>query len=179
MMTTAILVISAILVLVVLFVTARGRAGSVSEIAQLQGKTQPVDLVAFRNLTDPVEEKYLRENLPARDFRMVQRERLRAAMEYVDAVAGNAAVLLRLGEAARRSANPQVAEAGMQLVNRALRVRLYALSAKAQLGAAILWPGVHVSPAAVTDVYQQLTRTVSRLGYLQNSAPARRVAAML
>jgi hypothetical protein len=56
---------------------------------------------------------------------------------------------------------------------------LYALSANAQFRIAILWPGVHVFPATVSDLYQGLTGTVSRLGYLQNSAPARRIAAIL
>ncbi|MFZ0802262.1 MAG: hypothetical protein WAN70_08850, partial [Terriglobales bacterium] len=48
-----------------------------------------VDLRAFRNLTDPEEEEYLRLNLPPADFRRIQRERLRAAVEYIRCAAFN------------------------------------------------------------------------------------------
>ncbi len=177
---TIIIVVAAILALgFFLFAAVRGRGPSVSDIAELPGKTQPIDLLAFRNLTDPAEERYLRENLAAGKFRAVQRKRVRAAIAYLDGVSANAAVLLRLGEAARQSANPQVAEAGLVLVDKALRVRLYATSARARFYAAILLPGMHVSPAAVSELYEQLTGSASRLGYLQNSNPARRMAAIL
>jgi hypothetical protein len=179
MILTIILVLVAIFAGIFFFIAARGSAASVADVAALEGRTQPVDFVAFQNLTDPAEEEFLRDNLPARDFRRVQRERLRATMAYVNAVAGNAAVLLRLGEAARRSPNPEIAEAGLQLVNHALKVRLYAFSARIQFGMALLWPGIHISPGAVSELYQELTGTVSRLGHLQNSTPARRLAAIL
>ncbi len=39
---------------------------------------EPIDLEAFRNLTDPAETAYLRHRLPASEFRTVQRARLRA-----------------------------------------------------------------------------------------------------
>lgn len=179
MITTIILVIASLAAAVFFFYTARGNAAAVNDIADLQSRTQPVDLLAFRNLTDPEEERFLHDRLSPREFRTVQRERLRAAIAYLDIVAANAAVLLRLGEAARSSSNPPIAEAGLHLVNQALKVRLYALSARAQLWAAFLWPGLPVSPQAVSDLYQQLTGSVSRLGYLQNSHPARRIAAIL
>jgi hypothetical protein len=162
-----------------LYVAARGRGSPVTDVDALQGRTQPVDLLAFRNLTDPAEEQYLRDHLPAREFRVVQRKRLWAAIAYLDGVAANAALLLRLGEAARRSANPQIAEAGLLLVNNALRVRLYAISAQVRFYAAILLPGMRISPAAVSALYEQLTGTASRLGYLQNGAPAQRTVAIL
>lgn len=176
---TIILVLAAVFAGIFFLIAARGSAASVADVAALEGRTQPIDMIAFRNLTDPAEERFLRENLPAGDFRRVQRERLRATIAYVDAVAGNAAVLLRLGEVARRSPNPEIAEAGLQLVNHALKVRLYAISARIRFGMALLWPGIQVSPAAVSELYQELTGTVSRLGHLQNGTPARRLAAIL
>ena len=44
-----------------------------------------------------------------REFRAVQRERMRAALEYIRNSAHNAACLLRLGEAASRSGDPRIA----------------------------------------------------------------------
>ncbi|HVO64308.1 MAG TPA: hypothetical protein VMT53_25535 [Terriglobales bacterium] len=162
-----------------LFLAVRGRGLAINNITELQGKTQPVDLLAFRNLTSPREEHYLREHLPAREFRSVQRERLLAAMAYLNCVSENAAVLLCLGEAARRSPNPQIAEAGLLLVNNALRVRLYAMSARTGFYVAFLFPGLRLSPAAVSDLYQELAGTASRLGYLQTGLAAHRTAAIL
>jgi hypothetical protein len=177
---TLILVIVSILALAFfLFIAVRGRGASINDVTELQGKTQPVDLLAFRNLTSPAEEQYLREHLPPREFRSVHRERLLAAIAYLDCVSANAAVLLRLGEAARRSPNPQISEAGLVLVNNALRVRLYATSARLRFYLAFVFPGLPSSPAAVSDSYEKLTGTVRRLGYLQNGSPTQRTAAVL
>src|SRR5690349_21886050 len=97
---TIMLVLIAISVLTLglfLFLAVRGRSVIVNDITELQGKTQPVDLLAFRNLISPLEEQYLREHLARSEFRSVQRQRLLAAIAYLDCVSNNAAVLLRLG----------------------------------------------------------------------------------
>jgi hypothetical protein len=177
--TPVLIVISVLALAFFLLQAVRGRGPAVHDISELQGKTRPVDLLAFRNLTSPAEEQYLREHLPPRDFRSVQRQRLLAAIAYLDCLSDNAAVLLRLGEAARRSPNSQVAEAGLLLVNNALRVRLYAFSARVRFYIAFLWPGLQASPAAVSDCYEKLTGTVQRLGYLQKGSPSQSAAAVL
>jgi hypothetical protein len=93
---------------------------------------------------------------------------MRAAVEYVQCVAHNASVLLRLGEAARLSADPEIAQAGRELVESALRIRIYALSAGLKLRVSMVMPGLHISPAAVSTSYENLTGVVSRLGRLQH-----------
>lgn len=168
--TLALIVISLVALAFFLFLAVRGRAAAIHDISELQGKTQPLDLLAFRNLTSPVEEQYLREHLPPRDFRSLQRQRLLAAIAYLNCVCDNAAVLLRLGEAARRSPNPQIAEAGLVLVNNALRVRLYALPVRLRFCVAYLFPGLQASSAALSDNYERLTGTAQRLGYLQTGS---------
>lgn len=174
-----ILVLVGVLAVLFFVYAARGRSVSVRNLSDLSGRTRPVDIAAFRNLVDPEEEDYLRERLPAKEFRLVQRERMRAALEYVQCVAGNAAVLLRLGEAARQSEDVDVAAAGQELVNHALRVRLYALLAEGRLYVAILLPSVHISPAGVSDSYESLTGLVGRLGRLQRYAQTTRITATL
>lgn len=170
MILTVVLIVISTLALLFLVVVARGRALAVSDVSQLPGRTQPVDLAAFRNLVDPDEEEYLRQNLSPEEFRKIHRERLWAASEYVQCVAKNAAILLRLGEAARRSDDPQVAEAGQQLVNSALRVRVTSLIAQAKLYAGIRLPGVGIPPIRISDSYENLTGDLSRLGHLQHYA---------
>jgi hypothetical protein len=161
------------------FIAARGHAGMVTGVSDLNGRTHPVNLAAFRNLVDARETSYLREHLGPAEFRRLQRERLRAAASYVRCVAENAAVLLRLGEAARHSADPQVARAGEELVNTALQVRLYAFLAIAKIRTGILIPSLSTSPAPLFDGYERLTGMVGRLSRLQNQRPGLRVSAVL
>ncbi|HYL13097.1 MAG TPA: hypothetical protein VEV41_08680 [Terriglobales bacterium] len=179
MITTFILVAIAIVALAFFLAMVRGGGAAVTDVSDLHGRTRPVDLVAFRNLMDPDEEEYLRAHLPPGEFRVIQRERLRAALDYVRCVAINARLLLRLGEAARRSEDPQVAEAGQELVNSALRVRVYTLFVEGKLYAGILMPGMRISSAHITDSYEHLTGLLSRLGRLQDPSRAHRMAAIL
>jgi hypothetical protein len=178
MITTLILVAVAILGLILFLAMLRG-AAAVTDVSDLQGRARPVDLVAFRNLMDPDEEEYLREHLPPNEFRVIQRERLWAALDYVRCVAANSTLLLRLGEAARRNEDPRVAEAGQELVNSVLRVRIYTFLVQGKLYAGILMPGLRISSAHVTDSYEHLTGMVGHLGRLQNPGRASRIAAIL
>jgi hypothetical protein len=136
-----------------------------------------VDLEAFRNLVDPDEEEFLRTSLPSAEFRSIQRERLRAALEYVSCAAQNAGVLLRLADAGRRSPDPATAEAAEKLVQNALRLRVYALQAIPRLYLGMILPGSRISPVGIAERYEQMTRLVVLLGCLQY--PTRGVSAAL
>jgi hypothetical protein len=169
MMVTVALVVFGIAALVFFIVSASGRSIPVTQVSDFEQRANPVDLVAFRNLMDPAEEEYLRQNLVPREFRKIHRERMRAAIDYVGCVLANASLLMRLGHAARQSSNPEIAQAGEQLINRALRVRLYALSLTVKLYVAVAAPGLRVSPRAISDGYEDLAGSVARLGRLQGS----------
>src|SRR5690242_13205176 len=93
-----------------------GRAGQPLAIAQMAARTRPVDLQAFRNLIDPAEDEFLRTRLPAAQFRRIHRRRLFAALHYINAASKNAGILVKAGEAARQSPDPQTAAAGEQMV---------------------------------------------------------------
>lgn len=119
---------------------------------------QLVDVNAFRNLVDPNEEQYLRDHLPKSDFNRIQRERLRAAIEYAACASRNAAFLLRVGDAARSSLDPALADAGEKLVADALRLRLYAAHAIVRLYLGILFPGTRISLVSVAERYDNVLR---------------------
>jgi hypothetical protein len=123
-----------------------------------------VDLEAFRNLIDPNEEDYLRRQLHPEDFRRIHRERLRAAADYILCAAHNAAVLLSLAEAARRSPDPAVAAMAEKLIENAIQLRLYAFQAIPKLYIAMFLPLQRLSPVRVADRYEQMTRQVVLLG---------------
>jgi hypothetical protein len=179
MIVALILVLVSCATLGLLLYVARGRSAAVSRLEDLAGNTRPVDLEAFRNLIDPQEEEFLRLHLPRDEFCAVRRERLRAALDYVACAAHNAAVLLRLGEAARLSPDPKIAAAGHQLVDRALRLRLYSLLAVFTLYVGIALPRLRFSPAELLESYQHLSGLAARLAVMQNPARAARVAAVL
>src|SRR5271169_2783569 len=95
------LVLFSLLALLFLIRLAKGRVLAAAD--DRTGHLRPVDIEAFRNLIDPAEAEFLRSRLPPSEFRAIQRERLRAAAEYISSAARNAAVLVRMGEAARLS----------------------------------------------------------------------------
>jgi hypothetical protein len=179
MILSFILIFVALAILLLLLYLEGGHNSSVNRLEDLAGRTRPVDLDAFRNLVDPQEEEFLRANLPARQFRAVQRERMRAALEYVQNTAHNAAFLLRIGEAATRSADPRIAQAGQQLVDSALRLRVFALLSGAKLYVRMAFPGARLSYGGLADNYENLRGLVSQLTLMQHPAQAARLSALL
>jgi hypothetical protein len=172
---TLILVLIGLVALLFLLRLAKGRSSAIGSVEDLSGRLRPVDVEAFRNLVDPAEEQFLRANLLPAEFRKIQRERLRAAIEYISCAARNAAVLIRMGEAARRSSDPSIAEAGERLVDSAIRLRLYAFQTVAKLYLGILLPGARLSPMGLAESYEQLTglgRSLGRLEYQTRGASA-------
>jgi hypothetical protein len=167
MMVTLLLILFAGLALI--FFVLRGIAATRtgSDEAALTAQMQPVDLEAFRNLADPGEEAFLRNSLSAKEFRTVQRLRLRAAIEYLAAVSHNAAMLVQLGQAARRSPDVQIAEAAQNLVDNALILRLYSALAIGKLCVRFLRPEASLQAAGILDRYQRVTEGALRLGRLQ------------
>lgn len=178
MITTGFLIALAVAVVVVLLRALLRHHRPVPGLQVLEEYTRPVDLAAFRNLIDPAEENYLREHLPAGKFHAVQRQRLRAALGYVECTAYNAAILLRVGEAARRDPNPEVAAAAGELVNNALRLGMNARLATLVLYGRLLLPDARISVGGkVTETYERLTQGLERLTRLQDPASAARISA--
>jgi hypothetical protein len=169
----AVLALSVPLILVRL---AKGRILPAWMVKPRSEQIRAVDVEAFRNLIDPTEEEYLRENLAAGDFRRIQRERLRAAVEYISCAKDNAAVLLRIAENARRNPDPATAQAAAMLVDSAVRLRMYAFLTIPRLYLGMALPGRRIMPVRVADSYEQMTRQVVRLGL---EFPASSIAASL
>src|SRR5271154_4350760 len=146
MIIALILALTALLTLLFLVRLTRGRRLNLRVLENPAEHLRAVDVEAFRNLVDPGEEEFLRTNLAPAEFRRIQRERLRAAVEYVSCAAKNATILVRLADAGRRSSDPTTAEAAEELVNNAIRLRLYALQAIPRLYLSMILPGIRISP---------------------------------
>lgn len=159
---------------------ARGQSATrIATLVDLQGRTTAIDIAAFRNLISSREEDYLRRRLPAAEFKRIQRERMRAAVAYIQYALQNAAILLRLGEAAQRSSNPQLAAAGSKLMDTAIRLRLYAFFSLLQLYLNIAFPRLQLSPSAVADRYERLTEAMARFTRLQQPGLVTRISLSL
>jgi hypothetical protein len=177
-MTVAIfLVLAAALALVVILRVAVSGSLQISRDTSLASQIQPLDIVAFRNLIDPGEDRHLRHHLPAADFRAVQRNRLRAMAAYIQAAGRNAEILVRIGQGALVSPDHHTAEAGRQLVNDALWLRRNAAFALLRIYIALAWPKSGLAAASVLDRYQQLNGSAMLLGRLQNPASPLRISA--
>jgi hypothetical protein len=174
-----VLVIAAALALVVIFRLAFTQSLQVRRSDGLTQAVRPIDVEAFRNLTNPAEDEYLRLRLPANQFRMVRRERLRAMAAYVQAAAGNAAILVRVGEAALATGDLQLAEAAHALINDALLLRRNAAIALARIYLAVAWPNSEFAAVRVVDRYERLSGAAMLLGRLQNPRVPVRISATL
>lgn len=167
MIITAALILFATLALILFVLKTLSSARPVVDEEELKRRIRLVDLEAFRNLTDPSEEQFLRNNLPPSEFRAIQRQRLRAAIDYLGGVSHNAALLLPLGQAARRSADARIAEAGRNLVDEAVRLRLFSVLARGKLCVRFVLPEAAWQPGGIEDRYQHLTEGAAQLGRLQ------------
>jgi len=173
---------------IVLVIAAATALGIILHLAvkqrlQAQGNSalaatiRPIDVEAFRNLINPAEDDYLRRRLPPAQFRRVRRERLRAMAAYVQVAATNAAVLVRVGEAALASGDVRCAEAAQQLVNDALLLRRNTTLAWARIYLALAWPPSEFAAVRVVDRYEQVSGSAMLLGRLQNPAAVVRLSA--
>jgi len=173
-----VLFIAAVLALSIILRLAVTQSLQAKRSANLAGAIRPIDIEAFRNLINPAEDEYLRRRLPPAQFRLVRRERLRAMAVYAQAAAGNAAVLVRVGEAALASGDPRVAEAAHQLVSDALLLRRNTTVALARIYLALAWPNSRFAAVRVVDRYEQVSGTAMLLGRLQNPAVPVRLSAL-
>jgi hypothetical protein len=176
-MITFIVLIIAALLLLILGLFSRRRAVSSNVLDEVVSKTRAVDIDAFRNLVDPEEEHFLRRQLSGREFRSVHRERMLAATEYVRAASYNASILMRLGEATRHHADPEIARAGQELVDSSIQLRLYALLALGRLWTVICLPNTNLSLGAMADRYERVSGLAARVGRMQDPVRAARLFA--
>ncbi len=123
-----------------------------NELAQAVQLTQ-VDLDAFENLTDPEEETYLRHSLSPAEFRSVQRLRIRVAKMYVAAMSKNASTLASVGQSARNHSDPQVAASGQNLVQQAIRLKVWCVLSATRLNAGLAFPTVLSPSSAIASRY--------------------------
>jgi hypothetical protein len=178
-MTIAILlVIAAALALVFILGITVSRSLQISSGSGLAEQIKPIDIEAFRNLVDPKEDDYLRRRLPAAEFRLVRRQRLRAMGAYVQIAGRNAAILVRIGQAAM-TGDRKTTEAARRLVDSALLLRRNAAFALLRIYIALVWPNSGFAAVPILHGYERLNGAAMLLGRLQNPAAPVHISAQL
>jgi hypothetical protein len=167
MIFSTVFVLVSFLALLLVFHIAKGHHATGGDLDHLASQLRSVDVAAFRNLIDEGEDEYLRRHLPPDEFRGIQKERKLAAIEYVRCAARNAAILIRLAEAARQNHDPAIAHAADKLLDNALRLRLYSFRVLPLLYLGVLLPEATFVPIDLADAYDTITRQVVMLGCLQ------------
>src|SRR5712692_2734721 len=168
-----IVILAAIALALIVFRTAHGSAAKIGTVDDLEGCTEPIDLPAFLNLLDPAEEEFLRANLAPQVFRRIQR--LLAAAEYVRCAARNAAIVVRLGEAASAEASTEISGIGQELVTAAIRLRALAFLALCVLYVKTAIPNSRLSLLQIPNLYEHLLERVGYLARLTSPAHAGRI----
>jgi hypothetical protein len=159
-----IIVLAVFAVLFFCFLVYQGwRQGISIEPAAHADQLRPVDLAAFRNLTDPEEERFLRANLSSREFTKIQRLRLRAAAKYVSALSENASKLIAIGQTARFHPNEGIAVSGQEILNHAVRLKLWCLATRCKLNITMIWPTLFSPSGKIADRYLYVASLATEL----------------
>jgi hypothetical protein len=155
----------------VVYVAIRNRRRRLN-LEQAAHAFRSLDIESFRNLVDRDEEAFLRENLSPKKFREIKRLRAWAAFLYAWEAGAAATALARIGQAAQRSADPQVAASGAQVAESAFRLRLQTMRACLQLLAEAALPDLQRrSVPPLVDQYEQSVETLFRLGRFSSATP--------
>jgi len=170
MMTTTLIIFAGFLCLALMYYVVQGRIGPFATAQQIEHHFIAIDLLAFQNLTDPDDQRFLRELLPADKYRKIQRERISSCLRYVRCCARNAAVLIRVGETAREDHNPEIRATAERIVSEALRMRIYAVALVPKICIWWVFPGSEFSLAAMCGKYSQLTTALAAFNNLKEPA---------
>ena len=168
-----------LLAAVALWQLQRGFARPIHSWNELMGQTKAVDLSAFQNLMSNDDDLFLRQSLPGREFRRVQRLRHRAALAYLSMILHNSSVLGRAGELAASSGVDQLAGAGRRLVQLALEVRLRTLRLILRLWISMVWPTGRADLADALQRYAEMKEAFRRLGALRDPVWTASISAAL
>jgi hypothetical protein len=149
---------------ILVYVALRSRSRQVDLEKAVQA-FRSLDIEAFRNLVDSDEEAFLRNNLSPKKFREIKRQRAWAAFIYAREASRAATALAKVGQAAQRSSEPEIAASGLQVAESAFRLRLQTIGACLHLLTEVVLPGLQSqSRPPLVDQYERTAETLFRLG---------------
>ena len=163
MVSTITILLASVLSLYLVWTIFRPGLPQIKSLEDWEAKNHAVDPELFRVLLDPAEERYLRQTLPPREFRLYQRKRISLALRWLNLVGENAAMLMKLGQLAKTDANPGLAKEADDLIYGALRLRVNLALVEPCLWFKWLFPGAILSLPTAEIPYEELLRYLSRI----------------
>jgi hypothetical protein len=163
MVSTITILLVSVLSLYLVWTILRPGLPEIKSLADWEGRNHAIDPELFRVLLDPAEERYLRQSLPSREFRIFQRKRIALALRWLELVGENASMLLKLGQLAKMEPNSGLAREAEDLIRGALRLRVNLMLAQPCLWLKWLSPGWALSLPAVEIPYQESLMYLSRI----------------
>jgi hypothetical protein len=163
MVSTITILLVSVLSLYLVWTVVRPGLPQIKNLEDWEAKNHCVDPEMFRVLLDPAEERYLRQSLPAKEFRLFQRRRMALALRWLDLVGKNAAMLMKLGQLAKTEANPTLAREAADLIHGALRLRVNLMLAEPCIWLKWIFPGWTLALPAVEIPYNELLTYLSRI----------------
>lgn len=152
-------VVFAVAIALVLAMTAFRSESQIAGLNDVESQWRKVDIESFLNLTDPAEERFLRRNLSAIEFRRIQRDRIRVTWEYLGRLAFNSKLMMSAGQMVQHNSSGRNLQEATQLVSTASRMRLLIFTAEATLAFRYLMPTVEYSMTRLVADYNSLTMT--------------------
>jgi hypothetical protein len=177
MVSTITILLVSVLSLYLVWTIVRPGLPQIKSLEDWEAKNHAVDPKMFRILLDPAEERYLRQSLPPRDFRVFQRKRMALALRWLDLAGENAAMLMKLGQLAKTESNPELAREAADLIHGALRLRVNLMLAEPCLWLKWIFPGWALPLPAVETPYQELLTYPGRMRQQQQWGLPRSVMA--
>jgi hypothetical protein len=159
------------------FLVRRGTSQPVLRVEDLESRLEIVDLLAFRNLVDPDENKMLRKRLSPAVYRRVQRLRIRAAIAYVEVVYRNAGLTIRLAEHLSKSPQHEIREQATRIQELSIHSRFLALRSLIKLRASLIFPTFDAPVREVTDGYAGIADRIEALCAMTAPLYTSRIAA--
>ena len=101
----------------------RGSMQQPANLLELLERIEPVNVATLRHLACGIDDDFLRETLPASEYRRLRRLRLRAILSYYLSALKNSAVLISYGSMLEKSRSPEVRVFGEQLGSSAVQLR--------------------------------------------------------
>lgn len=172
MITLLLITLILIFSIAILIIGVHGFTEKLNAPDELATRLRPINIEAFRNLLDPVQDAYLAKHVTGRDLRSVRRERAMIAFEYVSRIAVNAALVMQAAELARRSTVPEIAGAGARIANIAVQTRVLAVRALISIALSVIFPGRPLG-APILQQYCDLDVDISLFAATVSHAPGK------
>jgi hypothetical protein len=173
MITTVIIGCTIAALLFLLWRLTKDSTAGTDPLRTWQAEGHKVNVDAFRLLVDPDEAVFLWKSVPAPAFRRLQRKRIVLALQSVQRMAGNAALLTRVAALARRTEGADIASAADQLMFLCDRVRVNALIAEVYLVLRWIFPAWAIRVPMALDRYERLLQVSVFCAPISASFPAK------